>query len=314
MKCRTLVHALAIGALMVTAAASSRVAAQDNVTALRQVNSQHSRPRIVQGIVDALNLFPHTGALLIVGEPNDVGFPVGIVAFCSGTLIHERALLTAGHCTGPSSFAPLPPFIKAFVSFSPNALDPSTWRPVAEQITHPSIPPCPPPLGCDPTTQDVFHAPDPGISDLGLVFLAEPVRGIRPAPLAAPGTLESRAAARLSMIFVGYGLTHLGPDGEVPPPSEWEGWRRIKASRLDRVVDDTWASWKLPSRVCFGDSGGPTFFNADPLNRPLHLSLVAVASDGGIDCISTDYRARVDTVAVQQWIRDTIDQHVTGSR
>ena len=45
----------------------------------------------VQGVIDVLNLFPQVGALLIVGTANDVGFPVGIVAFCSGTLIHERA-------------------------------------------------------------------------------------------------------------------------------------------------------------------------------------------------------------------------------
>ena len=115
------------------------------------------------------------------------------------------------------------------------------------------------------------------------------------------------------MIFVGYGFTSLGPGGEVPPPSAWDGWRRIKASRLDDVVDDTWASWRLPSRVCFGDSGGPTFFNAQPLTEPLDRSLVAVASDGGIDCISPDYRARVDTREVQRWIRDTIRQHVSGS-
>jgi hypothetical protein len=259
-------------------------------------------------VIDVLNLFPQVGALLIVGIPNDVGFPVGIVAFCSGTLIHERAFLTAGHCTGPSSFAPLPPFIQAFVSLSPNALDPSTWRPVVEQITHPSIPPCPPPLGCDPTTQDVFHALDPGISDIGLAFLAQPVRGIRPARLAEVDALESHTAGRLPMIFVGYGFTQLGPGGEIPPTSEWDGWRRIKASRLDRVVDDTWASWKLPSQVCFGDSGGPTFFNAHPLTRPFDFSLVAVASDGGIDCLSPDYRARVDTAAVRQWIRETIQQ------
>jgi hypothetical protein len=218
----------------------------------------------------------------------------------------------AGHCTGPASFAPLPPFIKAFVSLSPNALDPSTWHPVVEQITHPSIPPCPPPLGCDPTTQDVFHALDPGISDIGLAFLAQPVHGIRPARLADVGALESRAADRLPMIFVGYGVTELGPGGEIPPPSEWDGWRRIKASKLDRVVDETWASWELPSRVCFGDSGGPTFFNPHPLTRPFELSVVAVASDGGIDCISPDYRARIDTAAVRRWIRDTIQQHVPG--
>jgi hypothetical protein len=263
-------------------------------------------------VIDVLNLFPQVGALLIVGMPNDVGFPVGIVAFCSGTLIHERAFLTAGHCTGPSSFAPLPPFIQAFVSLRPNALDPVTWRTVVEQVTHPSIPPCPPPLGCDPTTQDVFHALDPGISDIGLAFLAQPVRGIRPARLAEVDALESRTAGRLPTIFVGYGFTQLGPGGEIPPPSEWDGWRRIKASRLDRVVDGTWASWELPSRVCFGDSGGPTFFNAHPLTSPLDVSLVAVASDGGIDCISPDYRARIDTAAVRRWIRDTIQQHLAS--
>src|SRR6185295_8684084 len=195
------------------------------------------KPTSSSGLIDALNLFPSVGALLVVIVPNGLGIPEGVAAFASGTLIHERVFLTAGHFTGPGSFAPLPPFIKVFVSLSPNALDRSTWRPVVEQITHPSIPPCPPPLGCDPTTQDVFHAPDPGISDIGLAFLAQPVRGIRPARLAAVGALESRAAARLPMIFVGYGFTGLGAGGEIPPVSEWDGWRRIKASKLDRVVD-----------------------------------------------------------------------------
>jgi hypothetical protein len=307
MKSRILVNTFGVGTLALLLGTSSPWAAQDTATVHRHLESR----KPVQGVIDVLNLFPQVGALLIVGSPNDVGFPVGIVAFCSGTLIHERVFLTAGHCTGPSSFAPLPPFVQAFVSLSPNALDPSTWRPVVEHVTHPSIPPCPPPSGCDPTTQDVFHAPDPGISDIGLEFLAEPVRGIRPAKLAEVGALESRAA-RFPMIFVGYGFPNLGPGGGIPPVSTWDGWRRIKASELDRVLDETWASWKLPSRVCFGDSGGPTFFNARSLLKSFDVSLVAVASDGGIDCISPDYRARVDTTAVQRWIRDTIQQHVPG--
>ena len=307
MTIRRLVSMVAVATLALLVGTPSPGAAQESITAHRGLQAQEP----AQGVIDVLNLFPQVGALLIVGMPNDVGFPVGIVAFCSGTLIHERAFLTAGHCTGPSSFAPLPPFIQVFVSLSPNALDPSTWRPVVEQITHPSIPPCPPPLGCDPTTQDVFHALDPGISDIGLAFLAQPVRGIRPGRLAEVDALESRTAGRLPMIFVGYGFTQPGPGGEIPPPSEWDGWRRIKASRLDRVVDETWASWQLPSQVCFGDSGGPTFFNAYPLTRPFDFSLVAVASDGGIDCISPDYRARVDTAAVRQWIQETIQQRVS---
>jgi hypothetical protein len=264
----------------------------------------HSR-----SVVDFLNIFRNVGALIVFAEPNEFGLPPGIVAFCSGTLIDERVFLTAGHCTGPGSFAPLPPFIKVFVSLSPNALARSTWMPVIEQITHPSIPPCPPPVGCDPTTQDVFHAPDPGISDIGLAFLAEPVRGIRPAKLGPLNALLGSGAARLPMIVVGYGFPQPLPGGGIPPLSEWDGWRRIKASSLDEVVDDTWASWELPSQVCFGDSGSPTFFNAHPVTRPDDTSVVAVASDGGIDCFSPDYRARVDTAAVQEWIRDTIQQH-----
>src|SRR5262245_64615329 len=146
---RIIVNTFGVGTLTLLLSTSSPLAAQRAVTA-QQLESR----KPVQGVIDVLNLFPQVGALLIVGMPNDVGFPEGVVAFSSGTLIHERAFLTAGHFTGPASFAPLPPFIKAFVSLSPNALDPSTWRPVVEQITHPSIPPCPPPLGCDPTRSE----------------------------------------------------------------------------------------------------------------------------------------------------------------
>jgi hypothetical protein len=293
MKCRNIVTAIGLVALAPMAPSSRAAQGTD-------------------AVIDVLNLFPNVGALLVVGAPNDVGFPEGIVAFSSGTLIHERAFLTAGHFTGPGSFAPLPPFIQLFVSLSPNALDRTTWRPVVQQSTHPSIPPCPPPLGCDPTTEDVFHSLDPGISDIGLAFLAEPVHGIRPARFQT-NALESRAAEKLPMIFVGYGFTHPGPPGnEIPPISDWDGWRRIKASKLDRVVDGTWASWQLPSQVCFGDSGGPTFFNAHPFTRPFDVSLVAVASDGGSDCRKPDYRARVDAPAVQHWIRDAIRQFVAG--
>ncbi len=34
--------------------------------------------------------------------------------------------------------------------------------------------------------------------------------------------------------------------------------------------------------------------------------VVAVASDGGFDCFTRNDRARVDTAAAQEWIRQTI--------
>ena len=240
-------------------------------------------------IVDAFNLFPNVGALIYFVEPNDAGLPPGILTHCTGTLIHQRVFLLAGHCTAPAAGG-LPPFIKAFVTFSPNALDRSTWLPVSELAWHPSLPPCPPPDFC------TFQGLDPGILDVGLVFLSRPVRQIAPARLAKPGTLETAGAAGKLMIVAGYGHLDSLPGGGAPPDSEWDGLRRIKISRLQTVVDNEWATWSVPGIVCYGDSGAPTFFRA---------RVVAVASDGG-DCYEHDYRARVDTTAAQDWIDQTI--------
>jgi hypothetical protein len=259
-------------------------------------------------IVDALNLFPNVGALIYVAEPNDFGIPPGIVTQCSGTLIHERAFLVAGHCTAATG-GTLLPFIKAFVTLSPNALDRSVWREVSSLAYHPSIPPCPPPDFC------TFRGLDPGILDIGLVFLSRPVRGVQPAALARPGTLESDRAAGQLMIVAGYGFLNSLPDGSPPPISGWDGLRRLKISRLGRVVDNEWASWSLPGIVCYGDSGAPTFFNEYPFAGRSRERVVAVASDGsnvGEACFTRDDRARVDTSEAQDWIRQTIADVVAG--
>ena len=257
-------------------------------------------------VVDALNLFPNVGALIYFAEPNDFGIPPGIVTQCSGTLIHERAFLVAGHCTAATG-GTLLPFIKAFVTLSPNALDRSAWREVSGLAYHPSIPPCPPPDFC------TFRGLDPGILDVGLVFLRRPVRHIQPARLARPGTLESDRVAGQFMIVAGYGFLNSLPGGIPPPISEWDGLRRLKISRLRRVVDNEWASWSLPGIVCYGDSGAPTFFNDHPFAGRSGERVVAVASDGGNDvCFTRDDRARVDTKAAQDWIRLTIADAVGG--
>jgi hypothetical protein len=248
-------------------------------------------------VVDALNLFPNVGALIYFAEPNDFGIPPGPLVHCTVTLIHEGAALVAGHCTAPT-VGGLLPFIKAFVTFSPNALDRSTWRAVSGFAFHPSLPPCPPPVGC------TFQGLDPGILDIGLVFLEQPVRDIRPARLARLGNLEQPAAVGKLMVVAGYGFVDSLPGGGSPPESEWDGLRRIKLSRLQQVVDDDWATWSLPGIICFGDSGAPTFFQG---------RIVAVASDGGTSvCYSRDDRARVDTKAAQDWIRQTIAEAVGG--
>ena len=185
----------------------------------------------------------------------------------------------------------------------------SAWREVSGLAYHPSIPPCPPPDFC------TFLGLDPGILDIGLVFLRRPVRDVEPAKLARPGTLESDRAAGQLMIVAGYGFLNSLPDGSPPPISEWDGLRRLKISRLQRVVDNEWASWSLPGIVCYGDSGAPTFFNDHPFAGRSRERVVAVASDGsnvGELCFTRDDRARVDTKEAQDWIRQTIADAVGG--
>jgi hypothetical protein len=256
--------------------------------------------------VDLENRFPFVGALLIVAEPgNALGVPAGIGAMSTGTLIHERVFLTSGHGVGPS-LPTLPPGIRTYVSFSPNARDSSTWILGGKQVLHPSMPPCGLAQGgCDPTTTNAFKAGDPLVSDLGLIFLTQPVRGIRPAKIGAPDTLNRRVIGT-RMRTVGYGHPVAGPGGTSPPVPQRLGMRKYRTSRLAEVLNNRWATWELPGAVCWGDSGSPTIFDhaSDTWRNP--LTMVAVASDGGTDCLSKDFRVRVDTHDIRDWIRSTI--------
>jgi hypothetical protein len=61
------------------------------------------------------------------------------------------------------------------------------------------------------------------------------------------------------MTIVGYPLP-----GPVAEEGDWDGLRRFRTSSLDTVLDENWATWSLPSNVCFGDSGAPIFLNLRP--------------------------------------------------
>jgi Trypsin len=268
---------------------------------------------LVSSSKDSSNRFPETGAFIVWAGPNSAGVPEGLLGICTGALIHERVFLTAGHCTG-RGVRGVRPFVQVAVSFNPaNAFERSSWVPVARQFIHPSLPEeCLSAPGCDPTTVGVFPAGDPTRADLGLAILARPVRNIRPAVLARPGALTNARVAGLPMTVVGYGSTQPIPSGSEPPPSMWDGSRRFRTSAFEKVVNEYWGTWSLPSRVCFGDSGAPTFVD-DPRETRAPRRLVAVVSDGGIDCANTDARVRVDTATVHEWIARVIREELGNS-
>ena len=252
---------------------------------------------ITNGLIDGENTFENVGVFMVVFGPNDLGVPEGtLIDFCSMTLIHERAALTAGHCTTYADSG-VPAFIRPVVSFSPdNPRDGSTWIDVAIQRTHPGWPTCVLGEPCPPDGMGGQIPSDtPGLVDVGLLILASPVPAIKPAKLAHVGMLDKNVAVGTRMTVAGYGVTALTADGTRPPVEDWDGLRRWGTSTLENVPNDDWVDFdRNPMGVCFGDSGGPTFF---------HNRLVAINSDGSEDCASWDHRARVDTRTVLEWIQ-----------
>ena len=178
-----------------------------------------------QATIDLQNRYSNVGAIM-VWRVDDGGKPLELRGFVSGTLIQERVVVTAGHFTAPATaLGTLPASIRIFASFHPtDAKDPKTWIPVVRLVTHPSMPHCPPPPQCDPTDEILVAPLEPGIADVGLVFLASAPPGVKPARLAEPGTLE-RSEGRPTTI-VGYGTTTPKPRDVPPVVAQWDGKRR----------------------------------------------------------------------------------------
>ena len=249
---------------------------------------------------DTANHFSNVGSIMVWRDANNpVGLPGGLAGQVTGVLIHRQTVLTAGHFAARAE-AGIPPFARAVVSFAPNALDQSTWininRAPATCIAHPSFPrPCTP-QNCP--FDDVDGKYEPGISDIGLCFLDAPVPGIQPAKL-ANRSLDDDPVPGTRMTIVGYGTTAPAPGGPADT-SLYDGIRRWGTSTVDQVIDQNWVTFNRdPVGVCYGDSGAPTFFNG---------RVVAVASDGALDCVSADNRARGDSKDVRNWIKSQIDQ------
>jgi hypothetical protein len=264
-----------------------------------------------QVTIDLENRYSNVGVIM-VWRVDDAGKPVELRGFASGTLIRDRVMVTAGHFTAPAkALGSLPPSIRIFASFSPTeAKDPRTWIPVVRLATHPSMPHCPPPPQCDPTDDSLVAPLEPGIADVGLVFLAHPPPSITPARLAEPGTLDRSEGAPTTI--VGYGTTTPRRRNAPPDSAMWDGKRRIRTSPLRRVVDETWGLWSIPSYVCSGDSGGGIFLNPSPTVAD-ELVLAANVSDGGRDCLRHNNNNRLDTHSIQNWINDMLRRQPGGT-
>jgi secreted trypsin-like serine protease len=254
------------------------------------------------GLFLALAVLAAPVAAITWGEPDtehtNVGAMVndypnwGLWQSCTGTLIHPRVFLTAGHCTEDLDVTALP----TFVNFDQDALNPGTLLAVEAAITHP----------------DYYWGPTSNPRDVGVLVLAEPVTGIEPANLPEEGFLDDLKAAGLlnqgtekaKFTLVGYGGSLDWP----PPDIYYEDTRRVAYSEY-RALLKAWLRMSQNQATgdggtCYGDSGGPAFWEDPDTGEE---TIVGVTSWGDAQCVASAFNYRVDIPETLSFIQDVID-------
>lgn len=247
---------------------------------------------ITNGVLDG-NGHPSVGGVIWLVSPRPDAQPP--LACGSGTLIHPRVLLTAGHGTdliqgliaqGLMTLSDL------LVSFSSNAVDLTTWLPLSGILTHPGFVP------------NATSSEDVGVLVLKQNLNAVPTIALPPAgfldALATSGQLKVNQA---EFTVVGYGVDPGDANGgHVPFPPD--GLRRAAQTEFQNMHD----RWLYTDQhdthdtggSCTCDSGGPLFY-VDPVGG--QETLVAVVSRGNIN---VGHNYRIDTPVALNFLNDVI--------
>jgi len=240
------------------------------------------------------------------GEPDEGRHPnVGAMRFyhpalgtvcCSGTLIHPRVFLTAGHVVAASQTGEA---VLLGVSFDQEVdlKDDTAWLPITQAV-------------CSYTA---LHGADPSRTDIGLVVLKDPVDSVAPATLPTAGFLDDLKKARqlkagpngTRLAVVGYGMVLDWP----PPEAFWQDPPMRNTAQSGYLgLNDGWLCLNQNlaagyGGTALGDSGGPAFWT-DPLTE--EEVLVGITAWGG-SLIGNGFYYRIDTEESLQFIQDVID-------
>ncbi|WP_433932813.1 trypsin-like serine protease [Sorangium cellulosum] len=225
-----------------------------------------SRQRIVGGAVDTAHAY-------VVGVGNRVR------AYCTGTVISRRTVITAGHCHGGATR----------VYFGTSLGRRSASARVEESRRHP---------GFDPGTLE---------NDITLLKL-ESDAPVQPAPLLRESMENNGWYVGPDYTFVGYGVsdgvagTGFGTRRVATFPILAVGPARVGGT--PGTITETQFYYQVPAmNTCAGDSGGPAFLVRWGVERH-----AGVTSFGDDPCTLDGVQARTDHLQLARFIQPTIDE------
>jgi hypothetical protein len=265
------------------------------VIALSMIATVSKVGAITYGSIDEDNAFSNVGAF-IVRSPNGQVFPI-----CSGTLIAPDVFLTASHCTVFYVNDLAPRGYTAYVSLDKSIPfgDLTSRRtqliPVLRVVTNPNY---------NPSQSDS--------GDIAVLIVSDrDTRGITPAKLPRLGLLDQLAAQNglQDAVFmpVGYGLQNRVVGGGVPFFQDvnpiprmfaFSGFNALNGGYLRLTQNPATGN----GGTCFGDSGGPNFFNVNG-----EQILAAITITGDSVCRSTNVTYRTDTASSRAFLSNYLN-------
>jgi hypothetical protein len=254
------------------------------------------------------------GSAITGGQPDGNGHPyTGLLlapglTFCTGTLISEQTILTAGHCTDFWNALRDDPGLDAIqVSFDPQASVDDDWMPAGGTWYSAS----------DWLTYSGYDGDAwPATYDYGLLFLDEPV-DIAPAHLPAAGALspiiDSHGQTSQRFQDVGYGVQGAVVGGGPPMPAvTWT--RKVALLRYtpgngvnSGIAHPAWfivqdAPSSQHGGACGGDSGSPVLFAGTDTIVAVHTGGFRLGKDDVLCGRITGLNHRVDLPQILAWI------------